>query len=99
MDKKTVKAFLLELECLTRKYKISIGGCGCCNSPFLDDENDMHPEAGYAWGANEGGADVAWTSPDAFTWMYHKNNMARDIDTKEDGNNREQNPAAEDAQS
>ena len=27
--------FLTELAELTKKYDISIGGCGCCGSPYL----------------------------------------------------------------
>ena len=27
--------FLMELTELTKKYDISIGGCGCCGSPYL----------------------------------------------------------------
>ena len=27
--------FLKGLSKLTRRYKIAIGGCGCCDSPFL----------------------------------------------------------------
>jgi len=27
--------FLKELSALTRRYKFSIGGCGCCGSPWL----------------------------------------------------------------
>ena len=29
------RAFLEELTALTIKHRISIGGCGCCQSPFL----------------------------------------------------------------
>lgn len=29
--------FLKELSDLTKKYNISIGGCGCCGSPYLID--------------------------------------------------------------
>ena len=30
--------FLNELSELTKKYKLSIGGCGCCGSAWIDDE-------------------------------------------------------------
>jgi len=30
--------FLNEYEELCRKHNLSIGGCGCCDSPYLDDE-------------------------------------------------------------
>jgi hypothetical protein len=35
LEKDNVKEFLRELSKLSRRYKISIGGCGCCGSPFL----------------------------------------------------------------
>ena len=31
--------FLKELSILTQKYGIEIGGCGCCGSPWLWDNN------------------------------------------------------------
>ena len=30
-----VRAFLVDLTALTVKHGIAIGGCGCCNSPWL----------------------------------------------------------------
>ena len=42
--------FLKELSHLTKKYNISIGGCGCCGSPYLTDlETDecLGEELGY----------------------------------------------------
>ena len=38
MSKNTIGSkykFLEELSELTKKYNISIGGCGCCGSPYL----------------------------------------------------------------
>lgn len=32
---KDVDGFLKELSELSLKYQISIGGCGCCGSPYL----------------------------------------------------------------
>lgn len=32
--------FLKELDELTKKYNIAIGGCGCCGSPWVDDFRD-----------------------------------------------------------
>ena len=31
----TIELFLTELERLQKEYDITIGGCGCCGSPFL----------------------------------------------------------------
>ncbi len=37
--KERIPAFLSELSQLTIKYGIEIAGCGCCNSPFLVEQN------------------------------------------------------------
>jgi hypothetical protein len=33
--KSKLDKFLEELSALTKKYGIEIGGCGCCDSPYL----------------------------------------------------------------
>ena len=38
-DKEKLEAFLKELAELTNKYGLSIGGCGCCGSPWIEDIN------------------------------------------------------------
>ncbi len=35
MKDKHIEAFLKDLDSLTAKHGILIGGCGCCGSPFL----------------------------------------------------------------
>jgi len=35
LSKRRVKNFLKELTELSKRYKIAIGGCGCCGSPYL----------------------------------------------------------------
>jgi hypothetical protein len=35
IPKDKLAAFLDELTALSKKYGILIGGCGCCNSPYL----------------------------------------------------------------
>lgn len=35
LEKDSVREFLRELSKLSRRHKISIGGCGCCGSPSL----------------------------------------------------------------
>ena len=62
------KKFLLELEQLTRKYKISIGGCGCCGSPRLYclKASDLVENAGYG---SDCDSEIAWISPnDKYNW-------------------------------
>ena len=36
---KDIEGFLTELTELTLKYGVTIGGCGCCGSPYLTDIN------------------------------------------------------------
>ena len=35
IDKDDLKNFTTELQVLCEKYNIRIGGCGCCDSPWL----------------------------------------------------------------
>lgn len=35
LSEENVKEFLKELSKLSRRYKVTIAGCGCCGSPFL----------------------------------------------------------------
>lgn len=46
-----LQPFLEELTVLTTKYRISIGGCGCCDSPYLldlkDEEIEIAPDSKY----------------------------------------------------
>lgn len=35
-----LELFLNELSELTKKYGFEIGGCGCCGSPWLNDEKE-----------------------------------------------------------
>ena len=37
IEQSRIDAFLKELFELSLKHRISIGGCGCCGSPFLSD--------------------------------------------------------------
>lgn len=34
-----LEQFLIELAELSNKYHLYIGGCGCCGSPFIYDDN------------------------------------------------------------
>lgn len=33
--------FLKELSALSRKHKITVGGCGCCGSPWLHHDSKL----------------------------------------------------------
>lgn len=70
-------AFLMELEALSRKYKIQISGCGCCGSPSLFDlqEKELAPEAGYAMPC--GRSDFGWTYPGEYSWNKDKDNLVK----------------------
>ena len=69
-------AFLLELRELTRKHGISIGGCGCCGSPFLDEAADVSDDrAGYV---EKNGDDLRWVAPsDKQGWKDHADRIVR----------------------
>lgn len=47
MDKKDL--FLKELSKLSKKHKVYIGGCGCCNSPYADDDNSKEVFQNLEW--------------------------------------------------
>ncbi len=52
------RAFILDLEALTRKYGLAVAGCGCCGSPWLESvKKDAPPEAGYISG------QLKWIDP------------------------------------
>ena len=40
MDNKNLGFFLVELSSLSKDYGIYIGGCGCCESPYLLENPD-----------------------------------------------------------
>lgn len=56
-----LNAFLKELGELTKKYKIEIGGCGCCGSPWLLDKEEYKEveNAGY---------DINYTITDSLSY-------------------------------
>ena len=49
--------FLTELSALSRRYGIVIGGCGCCESPWLESfEGDLHG----CYYTTEGDSQLKW---------------------------------------
>lgn len=57
--------FIIELEALSRKYKLQIYGCGCCGSPSVDpiEEKELVSEAGYIYEDK-----LEWVEPDHCYW-------------------------------
>ena len=41
--------FLTDLEVLTRKHGIAIGGCGCCGSPWLEELTEKRLTLPYTY--------------------------------------------------
>lgn len=42
---KNQEEFLAELTALSQKYNITIGACGCCDSPWLSEGDEKYPTA------------------------------------------------------
>lgn len=66
------RAFLLELRDLTRKYGISIEGCGCCDSPWLEHDINLDDQAGYVRRPK-----LQWASPKDFDWKHTKDGVIK----------------------
>jgi sugar phosphate isomerase/epimerase len=68
-------AYMLELRELTRKHGVSIGGCGCCGSPWLDENADVSDErAGYS----EDSGELRWIAPsDRYDWEKYSDGIVR----------------------
>lgn len=56
-----VDKFVSELAKLTRKYKVAIGGCGCCGSPYLEPLKKVEPGATYGYFGEYD--NLHWTVP------------------------------------
>lgn len=47
LTKEQIDAFVADLETLSRKHRIAIGGCGCCGSPSLEEIPEKDLPRGY----------------------------------------------------
>lgn len=58
-EKKKILDFVVELEALSRKYKVAIYGCGCCGSPWIQslEKDELLPDYGYHIGDEDGEGD------------------------------------------
>jgi hypothetical protein len=78
IDKATRRAaFILGLRELTKKHGVSIGGCGCCGSPWLDEDADVSDErAGYS--EDSSGELLRWVAPsDKRVWEKYSASIVR----------------------
>lgn len=70
--------FIIELEQLSRKYKLQIAGCGCCGSPSIEaiEDVDLAEQAGYMYEDQ-----LRWVAPGNFDWDYHNgsNNVVKGV--------------------
>lgn len=65
------QAFLTDLTELTRKHKITIGGCGCCGSPHLTGHNEIDPIGHYVLNTPYR-SEVRWIDPNDYYWTKNK---------------------------
>lgn len=64
LSKEEERAFILELTELTKKHKIKISGCGCCDSPSLYDAEITSEQSGYSYDRF-----LQWIDPsDEYDW-------------------------------
>ena len=58
-------AFVAELQQLTRKYKVAIAGCGCCQSPWLHPlgEDELTESHRYYYMDPMDDPDLVWRGP------------------------------------
>lgn len=71
------RAFLIELEALTRKYQLAVAGCGCCDSPRLDelDDSQFDERAGYG---TDGVCEIAWIAPEGnWDWDHYSESIVK----------------------
>ena len=71
-----VREFILGLTELTRKTGIVIGGCGCCDSPYVEwREGTGNKKAGYALIRDE---RVCWLTPEEkYDWADYSDQIVR----------------------
>jgi hypothetical protein len=70
------RLFLIGLEELSRKTGITIGGCGCCGSPYLQEiEGADDARSGYGIGSQ---GQVIWISPaDEYDWDEYADSIVK----------------------
>ena len=58
-----IEAFLTELEQLTRKHKLKISACGCCESPWVLELPEKETGTKYAYRVDKNGEGLMWSKP------------------------------------
>lgn len=76
------RAFILELTRLAREYGITIGGCGCCGSPWVvSGEDTTNEQAGYI--CDENGEGLRWITPDdEVAWENNHSDIIRSTENE-----------------
>lgn len=61
-----IEEFLKELTELSTKYQLYIGGCGCCDSPYIEEASE-EPKGKYAIDHRWSDTSMVWVEDETNT--------------------------------